>query len=180
VKQTMLKIFGFVFIVFGGICLSVGLFGCGAGGLSGYSNQWPYPSDVCTVYVEMFDTGGFRRGFEYKLTDAICKRIESETPYKIVSDRNLADTILSGQISTGSYVLAVDRFTGSPLENEAFARVSVNWKNLETGELLISNEQVVASSNYSAFFSSQSFDSSVGVALNRAAQRVVELMQEKW
>ena len=164
-------------------CLTVicaGLGGCGDSGLGGYTNGWMYPSEVDTVYVEMFDTRSLRRGHEYVLTDAICKRIEAETPYKIVSDRDFADSVLSGQInSIGSGVLAMDRETGRPLEREVQLRVTVNWKNLETGELLIDNEIVTASSTYSAQLG-QDFDYSAAVAANRAAQRVVELMEETW
>jgi len=114
------------------------------------------------------------------LTDAICKRIEAETPYKIVSDRDFADSVLSGQISSiGSGVLAMDRETGRPLEQEVQLRVTVNWKNLETGEFLIDNETVTASATFSSQLG-QDFDYSAAVAANRAAQRVVELMEEAW
>ncbi|MEN6306779.1 MAG: hypothetical protein ABFD91_03410, partial [Anaerohalosphaeraceae bacterium] len=65
------------------------------GGCQGYSNSWLHRDDVSTVYVEMMETSSFRRGHEFNLTDAICKRIEAQTPYKIVSDREVADTILS-------------------------------------------------------------------------------------
>jgi hypothetical protein len=154
--------------------------GCGEGGLEGYANDWLYPQDVQTVYVEMFDTQSFRRGHEYVLTDAICKRIESETPYKIVSDRDVAETVLSGQLGAiRSSVLARDRFSGRSLENEAQVIVTVSWKNLETGELLINGEKANASATYSTQLG-QDFDYAAKVAVNRAAERVVELMQTKW
>lgn len=160
--------------------LLAGVTGCGPGGLEGYTNDWIYPSDVTTVYVEMFDTQSFRRGHEYVLTDAICKRIESETPYKIVSDRNLAQTLLSGRMGTvRSSVLARDRYSGRPLENEAHVTVSVSWKNLETGELLLNNANTSASASFSAQLG-QDFDYAMKVATNRVAERVVELMQTKW
>jgi hypothetical protein len=160
--------------------LSVALAGCGTGGLGGYTNQWLHPQDVSSVYVEMFDSRSLRRGHEYVLTDAICKRIESETPYKILSDRDYADTVLSGQISSiGSGVIASDRYTGRPLEMETIVRVSVSWKNLRTGELLINNETVSASATYSAQLG-QNFDYAAKIAVNRAAERVVELMETKW
>ena len=153
--------------------------GCGEGGLEGYANDWLYPQDVQTVY-EMFDTQSFRRGHEYVLTDAICKRIESETPYKIVSDRDAAETVLSGQLGAiRSSVLARDRFSGRSLENEAQVIVTVSWKNLETGELLINGEKANASATYSSQLG-QDFDYAAKVAVNRAAERVVELMQTKW
>lgn len=155
------------------------LTGCGQGGLAGYQNSWLHPQDISSVYVEMFDSGGFRRGYEFKLTDAVCKRIEAQSPYKIVSDRSLADSILSGTVTAGSGVVAGDRYTGRPLEREAFVQVRVTWKNLKTGELMLDNEIVYASAGFSEQMG-QTFDSSAGAALNKAAQKVVELMEQPW
>jgi hypothetical protein len=159
-----------------------GIAGCMKGGMSGYSNEWLYPENVQTVYVEMFDSQSFRRGYEYDLTDAICKRIESETPYKIVSDKNQADTVLSGYISSiGHAVLAEERYTGEPMEKETTVTVIVNWKNLETGEMLVNNEVVYGSASYSEQLNpEQDFDYAAAAAVNRAAVRVVEKMQKEW
>ena len=49
--------------------------GCGKGGLEGYTNDWLYPRDVTTAYVEMFDTQSFRRGPEHVVTDANCNHM---------------------------------------------------------------------------------------------------------
>lgn len=168
------------------ICISLALAltalslcGC-AGGLKGYNHQWLQPRDISSVYVEMFDSNSLRRGHEYVLTEAICKRIESETPYKIVSDRNVADSILSGRIiAIRQQILATDRYTGRPLENEMAVQVQVNWKNLDTGELLIDNKNVTASASFSSTMG-QNFDYAAKAAVNKAAERVVELMQTEW
>jgi len=149
--------------------------GCG----KGYQNGWPYPQQIQTVYVEMFDTNSFRRGHEYVLTDAICKRLEAQTPYKIVSDRNVADSILSGEMNIGTSVLATDYYSGRPIEKETLVSVSVTWKNLKTGELLISGEKVYASGTYSSPLG-QTFEYAIGQAVNKAAVRVVELMENPW
>jgi hypothetical protein len=149
--------------------------GCG----QGYQNSWPYPQQIQTVYVEMFDTSSFRRGHEYVLTDAICKRLEAQTPYKIVSDRNVADSILSGKMGIGTSVLATDYYSGTPIEKETLVSVTVTWKNLKTGQLLISGEKVYASGSYSAPLG-QTFEYSIGRAVNKAAVRVVELMETPW
>jgi len=148
-------------------------------GCRGYSNSWLHRQDVDTVYVEMFDTDSFRRGYEFKLTDAICKRIEAQTPYKIVSDRSVADTILGGSMSVGVGVLAGERWTGRPLENEALISVTVTWKNLKTGQVLVDNETVYGSTSYSPQMG-QTVDYSVNQAVNKAAQKVVELMEQPW
>jgi hypothetical protein len=154
--------------------------GCGQGGFSGYSNSSLHPRGISTVYVEMFDSRSFRRGHEYDLTDAVCKRIETDSPYKIVSDRNTADSVLSGVIS---YIvvqnLTTERNTGRIFENRATTIVQVRWQNLKTNEIMIENQAVDATAAYSSFVG-QTFEYSSKVALNTAAEKIVELMQEKW
>ena len=169
----MKKILLSVIVVFGAAAL-LPVAGCGS-----YQNSWLYPEQVQTVYVEMFDTTSFRRGHEFVLTDAICKRIESQTPYKIVSDRNIADSVLSGQLGIRSSVLATDRYSAKPIEQETMVNVRVTWKDLKTGRLLIDGEKVYASSSYSDPLG-QTFEYSVNRAVNKVAVRVVELMETPW
>jgi len=152
------------------IGLALPLAGCG------YSNSFLHRDDVQTVYVEMFNTDSFRRGHEYTLTDAICKQIEARTPYKIVSDRNVADTVLSGQLGIGNSILSMDRYTGQPLERETLVTVVVTWKNSRTGDLIVNNQPVYGSGTYSDQLG-QSYDYSIDAAVNRAAVKVVELME---
>lgn len=154
--------------------------GCDQSGLSGYSDESLYPENVSSVYVEMFDTASFRRDHEYHLTDAIAKRIEVETPYKIVSDRNRADTVLSGNISAaGEAILVSEQQTGQPLEKQFEMIAVVSWKNLKTGELLINSESVSASASFSTF-QDQGVEYASRLAANRLAERVVEMMQKSW
>jgi hypothetical protein len=164
-------------LMLGSIILLCG--GCLSGGEGNYTNRWLYPDDVSSVYVEMFDTGGFRRGHEYDFTDALCKRIESETPYKIVSDRNRADTLISGSVDIGQGVLATDRYEGSPLELETYAEATITWKNLKTGDILVDGEKVIASASYSPKLG-QDINQASRVAMNRAAEKAVELMEISW
>ena len=157
----------------------LGIAGC-VGGIKEYSNTWLYPDDVKTVYVEMFDSQSFRRQHEITLTDAICKNIEAKTPYKIVSDRDTADTILSGSIgSISSGILATDRETGGTIQREASATVVVSWKNLETGDMLIDHETTTGIATYSSQLG-QDFDYAAKAAVNKTAVKVVELMETKW
>jgi hypothetical protein len=153
---------------------------CGCAGIAGYSSQSLFPEDVRSVYVEMFDNRSFRRGVEYELTDALAKRIESDTPYKVISSRQRSDTVLSGQIvEVGESVLVSERQTGRALEKEVLLRAVVNWKNLKTGELLIDNSPVSASAGYSPW-QNQGFDYASSVAANNLAQKIVELMEKQW
>jgi hypothetical protein len=153
--------------------------GCGKS-RGGYSNQWLYPTNIQTVYVEMFENETFRRGLEYELTDAVAKRIEAETPYKIVSDRDIADSVISGKIvSISDQLLSMERQTGRPLEEQASISAVVNWKNLKTGQLVVENARVSEAMSFSEWLD-QGFDYGSTVAANRLAERVVEKMQVKW
>ena len=148
--------------------------------MSGYSNESLFPEEVRSVYVEMFDSRSFRRGVEYELSDALAKRIEAETPYKIISSRDRADTVISGQIlSIGESWLSSEREVGRALEKEVEVRAVVNWKNLKTGELLIDNQSVSASASYSEW-QNQGFRYASTLAANNLARRIVELMEKEW
>lgn len=152
--------------------------GCGI--FSGYSSESIYPDDVKTVCLKMFDNQTFRRGVEYELSDALAKRIEAETPYKIVSSQDYADTVISGQIkSIGEFVLTTERQSGHVLEKEVELRAVVNWKNLKTGELLIENRTISASASYSEY-QQQDFKYGSNLAANNLARNIVELMEKKW
>ena len=74
----------------------LGLGGCG------YHWQSVYRQDVHSVAVPIFTTKDFRRGIEFKLTQAIIVQIEARTPYKVES-RERADTILEGEVGLGRY-----------------------------------------------------------------------------
>jgi hypothetical protein len=152
------------------------LVGCNGG----YSNASLYPEGIGTVYVEMFDNQSFRRGIEYELTDALAKRIEAQTPYKIVTSRDRADTVISGQIvQANESILSTERQVGRALEKNVELQAVVSWKNLRTGELLIDNKTVNASASFSEW-QSQDFAYGSALAANSLAERIVEQMETGW
>jgi hypothetical protein len=152
----------------------------GCAGLGGYSNQSLYPDDIQSVRLEMFDNRSFRRGVEYKLTDALAKRIEAATPYKIVSSQDRADSVMSGQLlSIEESSLTIERELARPLEKEVVLTAVVNWKNLNTGQLMINSKTVTATASYSDF-QNQDFSYASALAANKLAQRIVELMETNW
>lgn len=172
------KNLNFVFAIF--FVFIVSVYFCGCSGIKGYSNESLFNEDVKSVYVEMFDSMSFRRGVEYVLTDALAKRIEASTPYKIVSDRSQADTVLSGRITgIGGGAISTEFETGRALERDVLLSASVDWKDLKTGELLIDDIRVSASANYSEW-QNQGFEYGASLAANKLAKRIVELMEKEW
>jgi hypothetical protein len=149
-------------------------------GCSGYSTQSLYADNVSTVYVEMFDNKSFWRGVEYSLTDALAKRIEEQTPYKIVSNRDKADTVISGYLENiDQTALSYERQTGRALEKEVYLQAVVNWKNLKTGELVLDRAPIAAAASYSEW-QSQGFRYGSTLAANNLAVKIVEAMEKKW
>ena len=80
----------------------------GTGGC-GYTTARPFRTDIQTIHVDMFHSKEFRRELEFRLTEALVKRLEMDTPYRI-APRRTADMLLTGEI------LAVENraFAGSP------------------------------------------------------------------
>lgn len=162
-----------------GITVAMAAFG-GCAGWGGYSNESLFPNDVTSVRLEMFDNRSFRRGVEYELSDALAKRIEADTPYKIVSSQDRADSVISGQLlSIRESALTIDREVAEPLEKEVVLTAVVNWKNLNTGRLMINNKTVTAAASYSEF-QSQDFSYASARAANKLAQKIVEVMENNW
>jgi hypothetical protein len=139
-----------------------------------------FPSDVNNVYLEMFDNRSFRRSIEFTLSDALAKRIEVDTPYKIVSDRDRADSVMNGQITlAGESILTIERDVGRALEKEVVLTAVVNWKNMKDGKLMINSRTVTATASFSEF-QRQDFTYGATVAANKLAQNIVELMKNPW
>lgn len=161
-----------------GLLAIVSVSGCS--GLAGYSNESLYPQDIQSVRLEMFDNRSFRRGVEYELSDALAKQIEAMTPYKIISSRDRADSVISGQlVSIRETALTIEREVAEPLEKEVVLTAVVNWKNLNTGRLMINNETITAAASYSEF-QNQDFTYASALAANKLARRIVESMENNW
>jgi len=151
------------------------LAGCG-----GYTTGALYPEHIENVRLEMFDNRSFRRNFEYVLSDALGKRIESHTPFKLITDADIADTVLSGQIvSISEAILSAERETGKALEKEITIRAQVTWKDIKTGDLLLDAAIVEAASSYSEFLN-QGTSYAGRIAANALAERIVEAMETQW
>ncbi|MDX1963064.1 MAG: LptE family protein [Pirellulales bacterium] len=93
-----------------------------------------FPADVQTVYVPMFESDSFRRYLGERLTEEVCKQIETNTPYKVVNDPN-ADSILQGRIVNETKRLVVNNLFGDARETEVNFQVLVTWVN-RRGEVL--------------------------------------------
>lgn len=81
-----------------GLLLLAGLLLTGIG-CAGYhmGNQFLYRNDIRSVHVAIFETDSYRRFLGQRLTEAVIKQIQSQTPMTI-SDPRLADSFVQGRI----------------------------------------------------------------------------------
>ena len=104
----------------------------------GYTQKERFPEQYQTVAVPIFENRTFTRHFETDLTEALVKQIEDRTPYKVVPP-SAAQTMLQGTIvSVDRRQLARHREGGVPEEIEVSVRVDFEWKDLQSGEQLVS------------------------------------------
>lgn len=154
--------------------------GCSADPRLGYSTESLYPTDVRTVAVPIWVRGKevYRRDIEIRLTEAVIKRLQQDTPYRI-ADRGEADTELTGElVLVEQQVLSYNPETGQPRQLEVVITVNFQWKDLRTGEVLMQRKGFRMRSDYipQSPFGETFVDGSEDV-LNKLARQVVEQME---
>jgi hypothetical protein len=145
-----------------------------------YSSRSLYRTDIRNVFVEMFESESFRRQVEFELTRAVSEQLELHSPYKVVSDRRKADTILKGTINRiDEKSLARQRDLDRPVASEVMLVVTIRWEDQRTGDYIIDDQRLKVSGNYAALLGA-SRDSAAKEAANELAVRIVETMEEPW
>ena len=168
------------------ICLLAGsacLVGCSSDPTKGYSLASQYDTSIKTVAVPIFTRGKhvFRREIEFRLTEAVIKKIELDTPYKVV-DKGRADTELRGTLDLVSQrVLSFNPDDGLPRETEITMTVSFVWTDLRTGKIRKEVRNIRQAGVYiPASPLDEDFFQGSEDAVNRLAQRIVEQMESEW
>ena len=149
----------------------------------GYTARNQYRKGIRTVCVPMWTRGKdvYRRDLEIRLTQALVKRIELDTPYKVVL-KDRADTILTGSIEQISQAtLSFNPDTGNPREVEVAFVVSFKWEDQRTGNTLVKKKVFRVAAVYLPDdpFDENFFRGSEDL-MDRLARRIVETMEADW
>ncbi len=124
--------------------------GCGYQSDGGGGWHWGsvYRDNIHSVAVPIFTTKDFHQGVEFQLSDALAKKIEEFTPYK-VEPRERADTVLEGEIvSVTPSTLTLDPFTNTPQEQAYTIIVNFTWTDVRTGKVLVSRQSFAQTTTY--------------------------------
>ncbi len=150
----------------------------------GYTTISQYRPDIKTIAVPIFRRGTYeyRRNIEFRLTEAVVKQIEAETPYKVV-DKARADTLLTGTIQRiEQNVLSFNPRTGQAREIQLRVIVDFTWKDLRgEGKVLVDRKNFRAASEYipTEPFNEDFFLGSED-AFGEMARRIVEQLAQPW
>lgn len=145
----------------------------------GYHWSSLYREDVQTVAVPIFTNKEFRRGWEFRLTEAVIKQMESHAPYKVVP-RERADTVLEGQITEVNVLtLARDYRTNLPREQQLTVTIDVIWKDLRNGRILMERRGLTQQAQWYSTAGESEFHGSQD-AIERLAVVIVQQMQADW
>lgn len=149
----------------------------------GYKIGTLHRSDVRTIAIPVWTRGHgvYRRGLEMQLTKAIVNRIQMDTRYRISSETH-ADTKLAGQLTNvRQQSLTINTDTGTSRAMEATFTVSFKWTDLRNGEVLVARENFDVRGRYiTAAPFSETFFAGSQEAIDEAAQRIVEQLEEEW
>jgi hypothetical protein len=119
------------------LMLIVSLAGCTAESmrdfsLFGYQFGSRARCDIKTVRVPIFRNTTFFRDVEYELTQAVIKRIEDTTPYKVVNGQ--ADAQLLGTIKLGASNVMVQNELNEARQRDLTLIVEVSFVDARTGQ----------------------------------------------
>lgn len=157
--------------------------GCSSDPTKGYSLASQYDAGIKTVSVPVFVRGKhvYRREIEMRLTEAVIKKIELNTPYKVV-DKGRADTELRGTLDlVAQRVLSFNPDDGLPRETEITLTASITWVDLRSGKVIRQVENLRQAGVYIPPSPlGEDFFQGNEDAVNRLAQRIVEQMESDW
>jgi len=168
----------------GYLLLLVSLAGC-----AGYQigNQGLYPQHIRTVYVPVVESNSFRRNLGERLTEAVAKRIEAVTPYKVVGSPDAADSILSTRIYREGKNVVIGRNSGEPREVEVDMQIEVSWMDAQS-DMIRYGKADACPSQIAAITAEGDLIAEVGhsvataqqQAIDRLADQIVGLMEAPW
>ena len=149
----------------------------------GYKIGTMHRTDVKSIAIPVWTRGSgvFRRGLEMDLTQAVVKRVQLDTRYRI-SNEAKADSKLTGELTNvRQRSLTINTNTGSSRAMEATFTVSFKWVDLRSGEELTVKENFEVSGRYiTAAPFNETFFAGSREAIDQAAQRIVEQLEQGW
>jgi hypothetical protein len=157
----------------GALVALFGVSGCG------YTANRPFRTDIQSVHVEMLHSREFRRELEFRLSEALVKRIQMDTPYRI-APRRTADAVFTGELlSVENRTFGDDFDTDLPREIGSTVAVRFRLQDVRTGEILAERPKFVYQTSYIPPVG-ETFVHGMTRAMDGLAEGIVEAMESDW
>ena len=159
-----------------------------AAGCTGYhfGTNALYTSEIKTVFVPIAEADTYRHDLGERLTEAVCKRITDRTPFDLAPARDADSTLIVRLKSENQYISGLDKYNNTRQKNMVWC-VSAEWKTRENETLArldpIPLTSVGVSVNEMAYLVAETGQSTATAQqelIDKIADRVVGLMEEKW
>jgi len=161
-----------------GVCGTIVLGGCGytTDRTEIYRTKNTQNDPIRSVAVDVFGSREFRRGLELQLTEAVKKRLNTDSPFRL-ANKDYADTLLSGEIKeVRQSTIGRDFRDVRPRETSQTVVVAFQWKDLRTGEVLVDRPNFVQTVDYIRPLNEDFYHASQR-NMDRLAERIVEQME---
>lgn len=143
------------------------------------------PATIKTIAIPAFGNNTIRYKLARQLPTDLTREFISRTRYKIVSDPNAADAILSGSlVNFISYPIITDQATGRATAVQASAFIKITLTERATGKVLFSRPLFEARERYEISENPQTYFDESGAGMERlskdAARGVVAAILENF
>lgn len=155
--------------------LPVLLFCCGCANYR-VGHQTLFRQDIRTVHVPVFKSATYRRYLGERLTEAVAKEIELNSPYKVV-DSLTADSVLTGEIISMKKSILSETKNDDPRNLEIRFQIQVTWTD-RRGNILM--QRIFTSPTSFLPEGGQSMATAQQEAIRHAANNIVSQMQAWW
>lgn len=146
-----------------------------------------YSPDIQTVYVPVIVSNSYRRQLGEWLTEAVIKRIEEVTPYKVVHYPDGADSQLTCRLMADTKRILMENPNDEPRQVEMAFQVSAEWVDRNGGQLgqpvnvpIPPSLNPIDQTAYLFPELGQSTTSAQMTDVKRMAEQIVSMMEAPW
>jgi hypothetical protein len=145
-----------------------------------------YSPDITTVYVPMIESKSLRRFLGERLTEAVVKEIEKQTPYKVVDSQD-ADSILTARLVADTKKIRTSTRYDDGRENIIRFKIEASWID-RRGEIIRQDLALPIAPEFAALLESGNYIPEIGqsvstaqqTAIQRTAEQIVAMMEVPW
>jgi hypothetical protein len=142
-------------------------------------NEGLYRPDIRTIYVEMFEADTFRKFLGQRLTEAVVKEIELNTPLR-VTEQSQAQSILRGTLVRERKRVLSETVNDDPRVLQIDYLVELSWTDRQGVPLM--NREVLSVGRGLDFIpeAGQSLTTAEQELIQRIARQIVQQMEASW